>query len=101
MNFDSIKYNYDRGLWSKSMVKTAVRKGVITAAEYEEIVGEPYSPRVLRADRDYEEGEYLTIENTMYRALLPILAGTRLTVGTNVEPTTIEAEMSNLNKEEN
>lgn len=100
MNFETIKSNYDRGLWSKAMVKTAVRKGVITAAEYEEITGEPYAPRVLRADRDYEPGEYLTIDRTMYLVLLPILAGSQITVGTNVEATTVEAEMASL-KEEN
>ena len=101
MNFETIKANYDRGLWSKAMVKTAVRKGVITTGEYEEITEEPYAPRILRADRDYEEGEYLTIDHTMYRTLLPIIAGSRLTVGTNVEVTTVEAEMAILNKEEN
>lgn len=44
MSFETIKRNFDRGLWSKGMVKTAVRKGVITAAQYEEITGEVYSP---------------------------------------------------------
>lgn len=43
MNFDIIQKNYDRGLWSKTMVKIAVRKGVITAAEYETITGEAYA----------------------------------------------------------
>lgn len=43
MNFDGIKRNYDRGLWNKQMVALAVRKGVITAAEYKEITGEDYA----------------------------------------------------------
>lgn len=43
MNFKTIKRNYDKGLWSKGMVKMAVRKGVITKEEYEEIVGEVYA----------------------------------------------------------
>lgn len=43
MNFKTIKRNYDKGLWSKVMVKMAVRKGVITKEEYEEIVGEVYA----------------------------------------------------------
>lgn len=43
MNFDTIKKNYDHKLWSKAMVKVAVRKGVITKAEYEEITGEAYA----------------------------------------------------------
>lgn len=42
MNFDIIKKNYDRGLWTKSIVKMAVKKGIITKEEYKEIVGEVY-----------------------------------------------------------
>lgn len=42
MNFKTIKRNYDKGLWSKQMVKMAVRKGIITKAEYEMIIGEVY-----------------------------------------------------------
>ncbi len=43
MNFNTIKRNYDRKLWSKAMVRTAVRKGVITEAQYREITGEDYT----------------------------------------------------------
>ena len=42
MNFETIKKNYERGLWSIAMVKTAVKKGVITCAQYQEITGEEY-----------------------------------------------------------
>lgn len=42
MNFESIKHNYGQGLWGKAQVKMAVRKGVITAEEYEAITGERY-----------------------------------------------------------
>ena len=42
MNFETIKKNYDRKLWSKAMVKMAVRKGIITKEQYKEIVGEAY-----------------------------------------------------------
>lgn len=42
MNFKTIKSNYDKGLWSKSMVRMAVRKGVITAEQFTEITGEQY-----------------------------------------------------------
>lgn len=38
-----IKRNYDKGLWSITMVKTAVRKGVISKEEYKEITGEEYA----------------------------------------------------------
>ena len=42
-NFEKVKKYYDNGLWSKAKVKNAVVKDGITAAEYEEITGEPYS----------------------------------------------------------
>ncbi len=42
MTFETIKRNYDRKLWNKQMVKTAVVKEVITPAQYQEITGEAY-----------------------------------------------------------
>lgn len=42
MNFETIKRNYERKLWSKAMVKMAVKKGVITKDQYTEITGEKY-----------------------------------------------------------
>lgn len=42
MNFDTIKKNFDRGLWNKQMVKMAVKKGIITNEQYQEITGEIY-----------------------------------------------------------
>lgn len=42
MNYETIKRNFDRRLWSKAMVKTAVRKGILTTEEYQEITGEKY-----------------------------------------------------------
>lgn len=42
MNFDIVKNNYDKGLWTKQLVKMAVRKGVITKEQYTEITGEAY-----------------------------------------------------------
>ena len=42
MNFDIIKKNYDKGLWSKAMVRVAVKKGIITKEQYAEITGEDY-----------------------------------------------------------
>ena len=38
-NFEKAKAYYDRGLWTKSMLKNLVKKGFITEAEYNEIVG--------------------------------------------------------------
>lgn len=42
MNFQTIKKNYEKGLWSAAMVKMAVRKGVITKEQYKEITGKDY-----------------------------------------------------------
>ncbi len=41
--FEIIKRNYEKGLWTKQMVKIAVKKGVITSEQYEEITGEVYT----------------------------------------------------------
>ena len=43
MNFQTIKRNYDRGLWSATMVKMAVKKGVINKKQYAEITGKAYA----------------------------------------------------------
>ena len=40
--FNIVKKNYDKGFWTAQMVANAVAKGWITAAEYQEIVGQPY-----------------------------------------------------------
>ena len=37
-----IKKNFDNGLWTKQMVKMAVKKGVITKEQYREITAEDY-----------------------------------------------------------
>ncbi|MGM9638805.1 MAG: XkdX family protein [Butyricicoccaceae bacterium] len=43
MNFETIRRNYERKLWTKQMVRMAVRKGLITRAQYAEITGEAYA----------------------------------------------------------
>ena len=42
MNFEIVKKNYEKGLWTKQLVRMAVRKGVITKEQYTEITGEDY-----------------------------------------------------------
>lgn len=42
MNYETIKRNFERGLWNAAMVKTAVRKGIITDKQYKEITGQKY-----------------------------------------------------------
>lgn len=42
MNYETVKKNFERGLWSIAMVKMAVKKGIITKAQYKEITGKAY-----------------------------------------------------------
>ena len=42
MNYETIKMNYHTKLWNESMVQIAVKKGVITEAQYQEITGQKY-----------------------------------------------------------
>ena len=54
--YERIKLWYEKGLWTKDKVYAAVGKGLITAAEYEELTGEPYVPGQEEATiQDYEE----------------------------------------------
>ena len=43
MSYRTIKLNYEMNLWTKQMVATAVKKGIITAEQYESITGEAYA----------------------------------------------------------
>lgn len=38
MDFNTVKSNYLKGLWPAALVKMAVRKGIITQAECDEIL---------------------------------------------------------------
>lgn len=42
MNYKTIKSNYEKGLWTKTMVKIAVKKGIITKEQYKEITNDEY-----------------------------------------------------------
>lgn len=42
MNYETIKKNFERGLWNITMVRVAVRKGVITKEQFKEITGKDY-----------------------------------------------------------
>ena len=42
MNFETVKKNYEKSLWTKTLVKMAVKKGIITKEQYTEITGENY-----------------------------------------------------------
>lgn len=42
MNFETIKRNYDRGLWNLTLIRIAVKKGIITKNEFKKITGVDY-----------------------------------------------------------
>lgn len=42
MDFDTIKNNYDKGLWNITLVKIAVKKSLISKDQYNEITGFVY-----------------------------------------------------------
>lgn len=42
MSYERVKYFYEAGLWSAPMVKTAVKKGIITPEQFKEITGAEY-----------------------------------------------------------
>ena len=42
MNYETVKKNFERGLWNVTMVRMAVRKGVITKQQFKEITGKEY-----------------------------------------------------------
>ena len=41
-DYETIKAWYDKGLWNKARLASAVDKGKLTASEYEGITGEIY-----------------------------------------------------------
>ena len=40
MNFEKIKYYILSGLWNEKMAKIAIKKGIITQQQYEDIINE-------------------------------------------------------------
>lgn len=42
MNFETVKKNYDKGLWTLALVKMAVKKGIINREQFREITGQIY-----------------------------------------------------------
>ena len=42
MNYETVKKNFERGLWNVAMVRMAVKKGVITREQFKEITGKEY-----------------------------------------------------------
>lgn len=42
MTFETVKRNFERGLWNVQMVRLAVKKGVITREQFKEITKQEY-----------------------------------------------------------
>lgn len=42
MNYESVKKYFETKLWNVAMVRTAVKKGVITKEQFKEITGKDY-----------------------------------------------------------
>ena len=42
MNYETVKKNFERGLWNVAMVRVAVKKGVITREQFKEITGKQF-----------------------------------------------------------
>lgn len=48
MTFEQVKYYYNAGLWSKLMVKMAVKKGIITQEQHDDIVTSKIIPNLAQ-----------------------------------------------------
>lgn len=42
MNFETVRANYENGLWNIVLVRMAVKKGIITKEQFKEITGQKY-----------------------------------------------------------
>lgn len=56
MNYEQIKHNYDRGLWTAAMVQMTVRKGVLTQDEANSIINGTDRPSDADAVMDIIQG---------------------------------------------
>ena len=59
MNAERIAFYLEAGHWNTAMVKNAVKKGVITTTQYEEITGEAYDGDIPAAEALNELKEVL------------------------------------------
>lgn len=50
MDATKVSFYFEAGHWNKAMVKNAVKKGVITTVQYEEITGEAYDGDIPAAE---------------------------------------------------
>lgn len=57
MTFDTIRINFERGLWSASLVQMAVRKGLISQTEADAIIDGAQAPNEADEILDIIEGK--------------------------------------------
>lgn len=50
MDAMKVSFYFEAGHWNKAMVKNAVKKGVITSKQFEEITGEAYDGEIPAAE---------------------------------------------------
>ena len=67
----------------------------------EKIDGIAPSVESMTADRDYNVGEILYINGILYRVTTKVLANTPFVIGNNIEQTTLNNEIDNINDEIN
>lgn len=88
---------FDGGLYTEDGIcRYVYENGETRLRTEQEMEADRIVRSIRRAERDYEPGEYMTIAGTLYRVALPIIKGTQITPGTNVEATTIEAVLANI-----
>lgn len=97
------KYNlcqsnyFDGGLYTEDGIcRYVYENGEARLRTEQEMEADRIAQSIRRADRDYDPGEYMTLDGTLYRVALPIIKRTQITPGTNVEATTIEAVLANI-----
>lgn len=66
MNFETVKRNYEKGLWTISLVQISVQKGIITKEEYKKITGKDYvSPSPVPTPDPSQEERIEELENQL------------------------------------
>ena len=88
---------FDGGLYTEDGIcRYVYENGETRLRTEQEMEADRIAQSIRRADRAYEPGEYMTLDGELYRVALPIIKGTQITPGTNVEATTIEAVLANI-----
>lgn len=76
-----------QGLWSKAQVQNACAKGLITAAEYQEITGEQYTPPPAKSDEKVTIDDVDNLITTKIEQISDKLSEVEIEVGKKVSYT--------------